>query len=210
MNPQNTVPDLPLRDIHLPDPVGWFPPAPGWWILLLLSVAIIAYGIWRIVKHRQRLSIYRSAIHELEQIKNNYQRDCDAKALSQALSILLRRVAITVTSRGVSAGLTGEPWLDHLDTLSREPCFNTDTGRLLIEAPYKPSADINGDALLQLCETWVKKACKPKNKAGMNFRSDRGGVQRGNGVYTTVHEYSDLDSNKEMGEKTAGEARHHA
>ena len=36
---------LPLRDLHLPEPVGWWPPAPGWWILLLLVTTLLAYGL---------------------------------------------------------------------------------------------------------------------------------------------------------------------
>ena len=34
---------LQLHDIHLPDPAGWWPPAPGWWILALLLLALL---IW--------------------------------------------------------------------------------------------------------------------------------------------------------------------
>ena len=29
---------LPLRDLRLPEPVGWWPPAPGWWILAAIVV----------------------------------------------------------------------------------------------------------------------------------------------------------------------------
>ena len=32
MNPAAS--NLQLRDIHLPDAVSWWPPAPGWWLLL--------------------------------------------------------------------------------------------------------------------------------------------------------------------------------
>ena len=30
---------LPLRDLHLPDAIGWWPPAPGWWVLFVLALA---------------------------------------------------------------------------------------------------------------------------------------------------------------------------
>jgi hypothetical protein len=33
MNPD---PLAQLRDIHLPEPVSWWPPAPGWWGLALV------------------------------------------------------------------------------------------------------------------------------------------------------------------------------
>jgi len=47
---------IPLRDIHLPDPIGWWPPAPGWSIvlgLLVLASAGLAFALWH--RHRRRL-----------------------------------------------------------------------------------------------------------------------------------------------------------
>ena len=34
---------LPLRDLHLPDPIGWWPLAPGWWFVLVLVAGGLAY-----------------------------------------------------------------------------------------------------------------------------------------------------------------------
>ena len=38
---------LPLRDLQLPETVGWWPLAPGWWVLITLFVAGFAYLSWR-------------------------------------------------------------------------------------------------------------------------------------------------------------------
>ena len=37
---------LPLKDIHLPPEIGIWPPAPGWWVLLILVLAVIGLSIW--------------------------------------------------------------------------------------------------------------------------------------------------------------------
>ena len=33
---------LPLRDLHLPAEVGWWPLAPGWWVLIAIVAALAA------------------------------------------------------------------------------------------------------------------------------------------------------------------------
>ncbi|MBV1912177.1 MAG: DUF4381 domain-containing protein, partial [Cycloclasticus sp.] len=37
--------ELPLRDIHLPDAITWWPPAIGWWLLLAVII-VAAFGCW--------------------------------------------------------------------------------------------------------------------------------------------------------------------
>ena len=29
-----------LRGYHMPDPIDWWPPAPGWWLLLILTIGL--------------------------------------------------------------------------------------------------------------------------------------------------------------------------
>jgi len=168
MNTQPAIPDLPLRDIHLPEPIGWWPPAPGWWLLTVIVLVICFIAARWLIRRYQGYAVYRSATRALSDVRSEYQSHQDAKRLVEDLSSLLRRVAITVTTRDTAAGLTGLKWLEYLDRMIGQAHFNTDKGRILIEAPYKPSVDISADEILRLCETWVTEVSKPGHKIAFN------------------------------------------
>ncbi|TNF91373.1 MAG: DUF4381 domain-containing protein [Gammaproteobacteria bacterium] len=163
MNPQSpqnpAAGELPLRDIHLPDPIDWWPPAPGWWIVLLLVLLTTTLLLRWYFRSRKQRRVYQSAFNELRQIEMEYRQHKDDLKLVQALSILLRRIAMTVTSRDQVASLTGDDWLRFLDEglgeNSSAQTFSQGTGRSLIEAPYNPHASVDHQALLELCQHWV-------------------------------------------------------
>lgn len=161
MNPGTA--SLPLRDIHLPEPVGWWPPAPGWWLLaggLLLLLAALAW--WR---RRRRGSWRRAALEELDRLEQVYRAQGDAVALARALSILLRRAALAAAPRSRVAGLTGSDWLRWLDAQLGGRDFRQGPGRTLVEAPYRPGARLDAEALLALCRRWVKGAARARRGA---------------------------------------------
>ncbi len=148
----NPTPDL--RDIHLPEAISWWPPASGWWIIAaLLILAICLTLLWLARRHR-RLSVQRLALRELEQIEHHCQ-NADNACFIEAISALLRRVAISVGPRSEAAGLTGQQWLRHLDELAGEPYFNNDLGQRLIQAAYQADPDIDTDALLKTSRSWI-------------------------------------------------------
>lgn len=181
---------LQLRDIHLPEPVSWWPPAPGWWLLagLVILVIISALLLRRTYRRRRQLRRMRREIeHELAHIRAQFQQDANPVMLTRQLSELLRRAAISYYPHEHIAGLTGEHWLHFLaQTLTDKSSgltFESNDARLLLTAPYlqddalvTDGADIDMDKLIALCESWLLQA----------HRADR--RQDGSPVYTAAPE----------------------
>lgn len=122
-----------LAPAHAPPPLGWWPLAPGWWMLAVLLVAVvIALVIWlRRPQRRLRLA----ALRELQQL----ERSADEAALAHGLQQLLRRYAVARYGREPVAQLSGESWIAFLAAhggagLAGEP------GRALLRAAYGGSA----------------------------------------------------------------------
>jgi len=151
------LPDLPLRDIHLPAPVGWWPPAPGWWLLLAgvpLLLILLAW-LWRWLR---RQTVKKLALRELEAI---VQSDVGFSEKTRQLAVLLRRTCLSVYPREEVAGLVGEQWLAFLDGPLGGQDFSAGAGRLLLEAPYRREPQGDLDALFKLCRAWIKRLPKP-------------------------------------------------
>jgi cbb3-type cytochrome oxidase subunit 3 len=146
---------LPLRDIHLPESIGWWPPAIGWWLLAILIPLLIALMAW-LYRRITRKTAVKAAKKLLLQIKQDHQRDNSEKL--KALSALIRRVAISTTDRNECAGLTGQKWLEFLDRSVKGSPFTQGIGRLLANAPYQksPPTEQEISQLTSLCDDWLK------------------------------------------------------
>jgi hypothetical protein len=144
-------PDLSqLRDIHLPPPVPWWPPAPGWWALLAMVLILSALGGWIYVL-RRRGRWRGAALEELARL-----RGAAPELAFRELSVLLRRVAISRFPRHEAAALTGEAWLSFLDRGLGGTEFRSGAGRALLSGPYAREAEWDAAALFDLCERWIK------------------------------------------------------
>lgn len=150
---------LDLKDIHEPEAIGWWPPAIGWWILAVAIPLLIIFLVW-FYKRLTRKTALKTANKILAQIKQDATRDnlsvvCD-------LSVLVRRVAISVSPRAKAAGLTGRQWLEFLDRSVKGLPFSEGVGQLLADAPYRktPVTDQELSQLIDLCEDWLKAQTK--------------------------------------------------
>jgi hypothetical protein len=160
MNPTVDVSQLPLRDIHLPTPVGWWPPALGWWLLAALVLAVATlYAI-----HYYRARHKRAALRAMTRLRAALEQGAEPVACLQYLSTVLRRFAMTSVARTRAAaephvaGLIGERWLNYLDERWAKTEFSAGLGRQLLAAPYARPNSIERDKALELtalCTAWL-------------------------------------------------------
>ena len=163
---------LELRDIHLPEPISWWPLAPGWWFIVgTILLLTAAFFLFRYYQKKQALK--KQVLAEFETICTQYEQDKNTIVLLQSLSTLLRRACISFYPRSEAASLTGKSWLDFLDDTGSEKVFDTEKGRLIATAPYlseNTKLDIDSEELMQLCENWLR-AQPNKNHDRMDKKS---------------------------------------
>lgn len=135
-----------LRDIVLPPPIAWWPPAPGWWVL---GAGVLACALLLVLRFVLR---YRA---------NAYRREA-ARALrdptaAPAIAAVLKRVALVAYPRADVARLTGAAWSAFLD---RTGGFPADAAAALHRASLDPSRPLDAaeaPVVLAAARTWVRR-----------------------------------------------------
>lgn len=147
MNGTTDFSQLPLRDIHLPGAVGWWPLAPGWWALAaLVLVGLALYGLY-LYRGRHR----RVALRALRRVQHALEQGAEPVACLQSVSTILRRFAMTTAAGAREVpGLIGERWLEYLDSRLPRQAFATAAGRRLLVAPYARPNSVERTTALEL------------------------------------------------------------
>lgn len=160
----------PLEQLHpliAPAHIGLWPPAPGWWVLLVL-LPLLGWGLWR-VRHwrparRQRVPVEQpldpvrqEALTELARLPRPYD-GAHAGAWLQQINALLKRLCRNHYPGANSHTLNGRKWLAFLD--NRCPAAGLTRWMVLVEGAYKPECKLDDKAiagLSQAVETWIRK-----------------------------------------------------
>lgn len=110
-----------LSDIKAPEPVSWWPPAPGWWVLALLIVLALTWGTWLWLQHRKHTRYRKQALRILHDIEAQKQFVPPAQSLEKILS-LLKRSALTAYkhSRNTIAHLYGHEFFVFLEATLKQ------------------------------------------------------------------------------------------
>lgn len=127
------APTLQLKDVHPGIAPDWWPPAPGWWLLLGI-VLLLALWLGRrwLRRQRRRRELARYFDEALAQAAT-------PTAQIAAMSALLRRAARRIDPD--ADRLQGEAWLAFLDAGLKPPAFLHGPGALLADGAFRPAAN---------------------------------------------------------------------
>jgi len=144
-----------LRDIHEPDPISFWPPAPGWWIMLLFAIMAIFLLRWWL--KRDKSPRYKKLANEaLKNITTNYEVQRNGYKAAGEISELIRKVMVLTDDRSEVAGMIDEEWLSYLDSKSGTDSFTKGAGRVLTTAIYQKESDIDVEGLLAATKVLLK------------------------------------------------------
>ena len=147
-----------LQDIVVPDPVAWWPPAPGWYGVGFL---LLALGIWFLARRWRdwrRDAYRREALQMLADLRTADEGQ-GSPAVVAEVAALLRRTALCAYPRRRVVALTGEAWLEFLDATGGGAGFTEGEGRQLLTAAYRSTPDLGAiqiAEILRLAESWVR------------------------------------------------------
>lgn len=153
-----------LQPLIYPDPVSWWPPAPGWWLLLLLSFLVLAVlRQYRKQNNAKQLKLTASdpvrdsALQQLHGLTKP-QADEPAGPWLQQLNQLLKRICASRYPEYASHTLSGRDWLAFLD--SRCPAAGLTRWMVLVQGAYQADCRLDDASIAQLhnaIDIWIRK-----------------------------------------------------
>ncbi|MDB6143216.1 MAG: hypothetical protein JWP80_2260 [Pseudomonas sp.] len=156
-----------LQPLIPPAAVEFWPPAPGWWVLLFL-LPFALWGLWRSRRHWPRKKVVAdteqpldplrvAALEELALLPKPYD-GAPAGAWLQQINALLKRLCRNHYPYSQSHTLNGRKWLAFLD--NRCPAAGLTRWMVLVEGAYKPECKLDDKAITglnQAVATWIRK-----------------------------------------------------
>jgi Domain of unknown function (DUF4381) len=137
-----------LRDLHLPAQPGFWPPAPGWWLLLALLVTLLVWLARRGWRYYQRQRPYRSALSALGRLLHAAEQGTVAqREVADTVNAVLKRALIHGAARHDAAALTDTAWLRYLDRLIADDVFSNGAGAALGNARFAPGFSFDAVAV---------------------------------------------------------------
>ncbi len=64
---------IPLRDLRLPETIGWWPLAPGWWFVIVLLLVGLGFLLRLYLRTRARGAARRHALRKLNELTAEFE-----------------------------------------------------------------------------------------------------------------------------------------
>ena len=153
MNSQDPLAKLhPLRE---PELIGWWPLAPGWWLLVVLALLCVAALTYFMVRRYRAKAYRRRALTQLQQLHQAYQADDDASRYIGQINALLKSVALISYPHREVAACNGEEWRVFLNSsMNGTEQFQA----TFVTAAYQRDCpDMDMAQVHRVAQTWIKR-----------------------------------------------------
>jgi len=119
-----------LRDLALPPPVSFWPPAPGTRILILALLACVAVAAWQLLARYRANAFRREAARAIAAV------DPASGEAATALLSVLKRFCLVICPRREVAALTGGAFAGFL---AKDGAIDEGLARRLADAAFDPN-----------------------------------------------------------------------
>lgn len=161
-NPQSDPASLQrMHDVVGPEPIAWWPLAPGWYALILFCIACVVVGLVVLVLRWYRNRYRRIAIQQLNQLRAKLDDQTGRGMVLADLSQLVKRTLLAAWPRDQVASLSGESLLHFLDQTGNTRDFAKGAGKVLATAAYRTTTEsemtsTQTDELFRAVGNWIR------------------------------------------------------
>jgi hypothetical protein len=142
-----------LKELPLPEPIGLWPLAPGWYFVASLLLILFGYWCWRRYLAWRHNAYRREGVVAIEAMR------ADSAAL-QRLPFLLRRTALITCPRADVASLRGTNWIAWLNGSAGQDLFVEADADLFDKIIYQAAPVIphrkDVDRILEGASYWMR------------------------------------------------------
>ena len=158
MNPQDPLANLhPLRE---PAAIGWWPLAPGWWMLIALGVLALGILCYFLARRYRANAYRRQALAQLQDIQTHYHNygadEGQLQSIASETNSLLKAVALRAFPTQDIASLSGETWLNFLNTTRGGQSTTSEFPSAFANAAYLADVpELDGESLHRAAKAWI-------------------------------------------------------
>lgn len=134
----------------MPDPGGFWPPAPGWWVLAVLILFLVAWLGWVLWRRYRRNRWIRDARRELDGLKASATAD---NTWYTELNALLKRCARERYPDQHPHTLTGQQWADFI--LRTRPTLDKQEVESMVNAAWSPKPQLPPETACRVADQWL-------------------------------------------------------
>jgi len=155
-----------LADIHLPEPVSYWPPAIGWWILAAIALVLLVILIRKFANMRRQQKICQYALAELQRCYDSYSQadpatiDQDKLTYVNQFNTVVRRVALVHYPQANAASLDGASWVDFIRQKGESSLMTDDIAAALQYGRFQTKCDVDVDAMQNFGQQWIESLYK--------------------------------------------------